>query len=79
MGKKIKIIKKKEIYRGERKSSLKTQLSKYKHHGIWSYHFVANRHSNGKNERYFCCCWAPKSLQMMTEAMKLKDACFLEV
>ena len=22
--------------------------------------------------------WAPKSLQMMTEAMKLKDACFLE-
>ena len=23
-------------------------------------------------------CWAPKSLQMMTEAMKLKDACSLE-
>jgi len=22
--------------------------------------------------------WAPKSLQMMTAAMKLKDACFLE-
>ena len=22
--------------------------------------------------------WAPKSLQMMTEAMKLKDACFFE-
>ena len=22
--------------------------------------------------------WAPKSLQMVTEAMKLKDACFLE-
>ena len=24
------------------------------------------------------CSWAPKSLQMLTEAMKLKDACFLE-
>ena len=24
------------------------------------------------------CSWAPKSLQMLTEAMKLKDACSLE-
>ena len=24
------------------------------------------------------CSWAPKSLQMLTAAMKLKDTCFLE-
>ena len=30
----------------------------------------------GNSERLFF--WAPKSLQMVTTAMKLKDACFLE-
>ena len=29
--------------KGERKSWLKTQHSKNKDHGIWSYHFMANR------------------------------------
>ena len=32
--------------------------------------------NNGKSERLFS--WAPKSLQMVTAAMKLKDACSLE-
>ena len=32
--------------------------------------------NNGNSERLFS--WAPKSLQMVTSAMKLKDACSLE-
>ena len=36
--------------------------------GILSHHFMANR----------LCFWAPKSLQMVTVDMKLKDACSLE-
>ena len=46
-------------------------------HGIWSHQFMANRWgNNGNSERLF---WgAPKSLQMVTAAMKLKDACSLE-
>ena len=40
-------------------------------------HFMTNRWgNNGNNERLFL--GAPKSLQMMTVAMKLKDACSLE-
>ena len=31
---------------------------------------------NGNSDRLFS--WAPKSLQMVTAAMKLKDACSLE-
>ena len=46
-------------------------------HGIWSHQFMANRWgNNGNSEKLF---WgAPKSLQMVTAAMKLKDACSLE-
>ena len=60
-----------------RKCWLKTQHSENKDHGIWSHHFMANRWgSNGNSDRLF---WgAPKSLQMVTAAMKLKDACSLE-
>ena len=44
---------------------------------IWSHHFMPNRWgNNGKSDRLFS--WAPKSLQMMTAALKLKDVCFLE-
>ena len=45
-----------------------------KDHGIWSRHFMANRWGNrGNSDRLF---WgAPKSLQMVTAAMKLKDTC----
>ena len=35
-----------------------------------------DRGNNGNNDRLFS--WAPKSLQMVTAAMKLKDACSLE-
>ena len=59
------------------KNWLETQHSKNEDHGIWSHHFMANRWgNNGNSDRLFC--WAPKSLQMVTSAMKLKDACSLE-
>ena len=54
-----------ENERAEWKKWLKTQHSENEDHGIWSHHFMANR-------------WAPKSLQMVTAAMKLKDTYSLE-
>ena len=57
------------------KAGLK-QHSENKDHGIRSYHFMANRWGNNGNSDRFS--WTPKSLQMMTAAMKLKDACSLE-
>ena len=43
-----------------------------KDEGIWSYHFMANRLGNsGNNDRLFF--GAPKSQQMVTAAVKLKD------
>jgi len=30
------------------------------------------------SDRLYLCFWAPKSLQMVTAAMKLKDTCSLE-
>ena len=66
-----------ESERGERKSWLQAQHSENEDHGIWSHHFMANRWgNNGNSEKLFS--WAPKSLQMVTAAMKLKDACSLE-
>ena len=65
-----------ESERGEWKSWLKAQHSENEDHGIWSHHFMANRWGNsGNSVRLF---WAPKSLQMVTTAMKLKDAYSLE-
>ena len=59
------------------KAGLKQQ-SKNEDHGIQSHYFMANRWGNNGNcDRLFS--WAPKSLQMVTAAMKLKDACFLEL
>ena len=58
-------------------SWLKTQHSKNEDHGIRSHHFMANRRgNNGNSDRLYS--WAPKSLQMVIVAMKLKDACSLE-
>ena len=59
------------------KVGLKLNIQKTKIHGIRSHHFMANRWGNsGNSERLFF--GAPKSLQMVTAAMKLKDACSLE-
>ena len=46
---------------------------------MWFHHFMANRWGNNENsERLYLGGEAPKSLQMMTAAMKLKDAYSLE-
>ena len=53
------------------------QHSENKDHGIWSHHFMGNRWGNSGNS--VTLFWgAPKSLQMVTAAMKLKDAYSLE-
>ena len=52
------------------KNWLKTQHEN-RNHGIWSHHLMANRWgNNGNSDRLFS--WAPKSLQLVAEAMKLK-------
>ena len=59
------------------KSWLKAQHSENEDHGIWSHHFMGNRWGNsGNSDRLYF--WAPESLQMVTAAMNLKDACSLE-
>ena len=66
-----------KVKRGELKSWLKIHHSKNEDHGIQSHHFMANRWgNNGNSDRLFS--WAPKSLQIVTAAMKLKAACSLE-
>ena len=66
-----------EIERNEWKAWLKIQHSKNYDHGILSHHFMENRwENNGNSDRL--CFGAPKSLQMVTAAMKLKDAFSLE-
>ena len=61
----------------EWKSWLKAQHPENEDHGIRSHQFMGNRWGNsGNSVRLFF--WAPKSLQMVTEAMKLKDAYSLE-
>ena len=59
------------------KAGLKLNIQKNEDHGIQSHHFMANRWgNNGNSERLFL--GAPKSLPMVNEAMKLKDAYSLE-
>ena len=59
------------------KVGLKLNISENEDHGIWSHHFLGNRWENsGNSVRLFF--WAPKSLKMVTAAMKLKDAYSLE-
>ena len=67
-----------ESERGEWKSWLKTQHAKHQDHGIQSPHFMANRWGNNWKQWQTFFSWAPKSLQMVTAAMKLKDTCSLE-
>ena len=66
-----------KVKRGELKSWLKIQHSKNEDHGIQSHHFMANRKGKVEEVTDFTS-WAPKSLQMVTADMKLKDACSLE-
>ena len=45
---------------------------------FWSHHFVANRWVNSGNSDRLLFLGAPKSLQMVIAAMKLRDAYSLE-
>ena len=56
---------------------LKLNIQKTKNHGIQSQLFMANRRGKSGNG-HILLYWAPKSLRMVTAALKLKDACFLE-
>ena len=60
------------------KSWLKAQHSENKDHGIQSHHFMANRWGNSGNSVRIYFWGAPKSLQMLIAAMKLKDTYSLE-
>ena len=62
----------------EWKSWLKAQYSENWDHGIWSHHFMANRCGDSGNSGWLYFWGAPKSLEMVIAAMKLKDACSLE-
>ena len=63
--------------RGEWKSWLKAQIQKAK---IMASGPITSWQIDGETVGTVAdfIFWAPKSLQMMTEAMKLKDACSLE-
>ena len=59
------------------KSWLKAQHSENEDHGIQSHHVMGNRWKQWK--QWLTLFWgAPKSLQMLIAAMKLKDAYSLE-
>ena len=67
-----------ESERRELKSRLKTQHSENEDHGIWSHHFTGSRWENSTSSVRLYFFWAPKSLQMVIAAMKLKDTYSLE-
>ena len=58
------------------KVGLKLNIQKTQDHGIWSHNFIANGETVETVTDFIF--GAPKSLQMVTAPMKLKDACFLE-
>ena len=60
------------------KSWLKAQHSENEDHVIWCHHFMGNRWGIQWKQWLALFFWAPKSLQMVTAAMKLKDTCSLE-
>ena len=56
------------------KSWLKAQHSENKDHGMRTHHFMANGWGNSGNSNRLYFGGAPKSLQMVSAAMKLKNA-----
>ena len=54
------------------------QHSENEDHGIWSHHFMGNRWGKQWKQCQTLFLGAPKSLQMVTAAMKLKNAYSLE-
>ena len=60
------------------KPGLKPNNQKNEDHGIGSHHFMANRWGTKWKQCQISFSWAPKALQMVIPAIKLKDTCFLE-
>ena len=60
------------------KAGLKLTIQKMKVNGIQSHHFMANRWGKKWKEWQILLSWAPKSLQIVTAAMILKDIHSLE-
>ena len=60
------------------KVGLKLNIQKTKIMAHRSHHFMAIRRGNNGNSDRLYFGGAPKSLQMVTSAMKLKDNCSLE-
>ena len=67
----------KRVKEESERAGLKLNIQKTKSHGIQSHHFTAIEGEKWK-EGQILLSWALKSLQMVTAAMKLKDACSLE-
>ena len=57
---------------------LSSQNTNHTDHSIWCHHFMANRWGNSGNSGRLCFLGLQKSLQVVTAAMKLKDAYSLE-
>ena len=62
----------------EESEKVKTQHLENEDHGILSINFMGNRWGNSGNSGQTLFLGAPKSLQMVTATMKLKDAYSLE-
>ena len=60
------------------KAGLKLNIKKTKTVASGPNHFMANGWGENANSDRFYFSWAPKSLQMVTADMKLKDTCSLE-
>ena len=64
-----------------KKAGLKLNIQKNEDNSILSYQIMENRREKNGNSGEMgkiLFSWAPKSLWMVTAAMKLKDACSLE-
>ena len=60
------------------KAGLKLSIQKNQDHVIWSHHLMGNRWGNSGNSVRLYFFGAPKSVPMVTAAIKLKAACSLE-
>ena len=58
------------------KAGLKLQIQNTKIMAFWFHHFMANEEKVETVSDF--TSWAPKSMQNVMAAMKLKDACSLE-
>ena len=65
-----------KVKQDSEKAGSKLNIPKNEDHGIWSYHFVANRETMETVADFMFLGY--KITVMVTAVIKLKDACFLE-